>query len=75
MLLEWLRVVMGTFLMLNYSVPLLAIFKNPGLRENPTPLLAFNMSLAGFVIGLTLLVAGSWLPLLVAGGGLFRTPP
>ena len=24
---------------------------------------------------LTQLVAGSWLPLLVAGGGLFKTPP
>ena len=60
MLLEWLRVVVGTFLMLNYSVPLLAIFKNPGLRENPTPLLAFNMSLAGFVIGLMVLCMGTF---------------
>ena len=28
----------------------------------------------GINLSLTLLVAGSWLPLLVARGGLFRTP-
>ena len=58
MLLGWLQVVAGTLLMLNYSVPLLAIFKNPGLRENPTPLLAFNLSLAGFVIGFIIVCKG-----------------
>ena len=51
MLLVWLKVLVGLLLMGNFSIPLVAICRDRRLREDPMPLLVFNLALADFAFG------------------------
>ena len=66
MFFEWVKVLVGAFLILNFSIPTLAIARNSRLLEDPTPLLVFNMTAAAFVFGTSLLGVGV-LDMLFAG--------
>ena len=48
----------SVLLMLNFSLPLVAIYKDPGLREETTPLLICNLALVDFVQGALSLFSG-----------------
>ena len=52
MLLVWLQMLVGVLMMLHFSVPLVAIYRDPDLREEPTPRLVLNLALADFVFGI-----------------------
>ena len=67
MFFEWFKVLVGVFLILNFSVPLVAIARDPRLLEEPAPLLVFNMVVAKFVFGALFLVIGT-LDVLFADG-------
>ena len=45
--------------MLNFSVPMVAIYRNRSLREEPMPLLVFNLALADFGFGFSLFLIGT----------------
>ena len=60
MLLGWLKVLVGVVLMLNFSVPMVAILKDPGLREEPMPRLVLNLALAGFGQGVAAFSIGTF---------------
>ena len=58
MLLVWFKALLGAFLMLNFSVPMLAIAKDAALWDESIALLVFNLTLATFVFGSLVLLVG-----------------
>ena len=59
MLFVWSKVLVGALLMLNFSIPLLAIGRDPRLHDDPMPLLVFNLVLANFSFGAVLSLIGA----------------
>ena len=51
MIIVWIKILVGAILMLIFFVPLLAIARDYRLREEPMPLLVFNLALTDFVFG------------------------